>query len=128
MSLWRMNNARLHSKKQLRQIVASINRFGFTNPALVDESDNILAGHGRVRAAIEIGLSIPCRANFLRDRPSGAHSERGASAPAHVQGLRRSVAALRRPTEIAGRQAGLTAATTIKPCVKEEDCRVAFQA
>jgi DNA modification methylase len=55
-------NPRLHSKKQLRQLCASIGQFGFTNPAIIDEFDNILAGHGRVSAAIEIGLNlIPCR-------------------------------------------------------------------
>lgn len=44
-------NARTHSRKQLRQIADSIERFGFTNPVLVDHDDRILAGHGRVAAA-----------------------------------------------------------------------------
>jgi ParB-like chromosome segregation protein Spo0J len=42
------NNARIHSKKQLRQIADSIVRFGFTNPVLVSSDNVILAGHGRV--------------------------------------------------------------------------------
>ena len=50
------NNARTHSKKQVRQIVDSIQSFGFTNPILVDESDAVLAGHGRLAAAKLIGL------------------------------------------------------------------------
>lgn len=48
-------NARTHSKKQLRQIAASIERFGFTNPVLVSDDGEIIAGHGRVEAAKLIG-------------------------------------------------------------------------
>ena len=44
-------NARTHSKKQIRQIAASIREFGFTNPVLIDAEDMIIAGHGRVEAA-----------------------------------------------------------------------------
>ncbi|WP_277996258.1 site-specific DNA-methyltransferase [Afipia carboxidovorans] len=50
-------NARTHSKKQIKQIAASIQRFGFTNPVLVSNEGEIIAGHGRVMAAKEIGLS-----------------------------------------------------------------------
>ena len=50
-------NARTHSRKQLRQIADSIERFGFTNPILVGEDDRILAGHGRVAAARLIGMA-----------------------------------------------------------------------
>jgi DNA modification methylase len=54
-------NARTHSKKQLRQIAASIQTFGFTNPVLIDQAGTILAGHGRVLAAKEIGMAqVPC--------------------------------------------------------------------
>src|SRR5262245_3821203 len=53
-------NARTHSKKQIRQIADSIRRFGFTNPVLVGEGDEIIAGHGRVEAAKLLGLdSVP---------------------------------------------------------------------
>jgi DNA modification methylase len=44
-------NARTHSTKQIRQISRSIERFGFNNPVLVDDNDQIIAGHGRVEAA-----------------------------------------------------------------------------
>ena len=54
-------NARTHSKKQIRQIAASIRTFGFTNPVLIDQTNTILAGHGRVQAAMEIGMhEVPC--------------------------------------------------------------------
>ena len=54
-------NARTHSRKQVKQVGASIKEFGFTSPVLTDERGNILAGHGRVLAAIDLGLeSIPC--------------------------------------------------------------------
>lgn len=45
------NNARTHSKKQVKQIAASIDQFGFVNPVLLDDEDYIVAGHGRVEAA-----------------------------------------------------------------------------
>lgn len=48
--------ARIHSKKQLRQIAESIRRFGFINPIVIDEDCQILAGHGRVEAARSLGL------------------------------------------------------------------------
>jgi DNA modification methylase len=55
------NNARTHSKKQLRQIADSIELFGFTNPVLIDKDNVILAGHGRVEAAKQLKLDIvPC--------------------------------------------------------------------
>lgn len=56
------NNARTHSKRQIKQIAASIKRFGFTNPILVDDSQRIIAGHGRVEAAKLLGLeTVPVR-------------------------------------------------------------------
>ena len=54
------NNARTHSKKQIRQIADSIKKFGFTNPVLIGDDDEIIAGHGRVEAAKHLGLqSVP---------------------------------------------------------------------
>ncbi len=50
-------NARTHSKKQIEQIIASIKAFGFTNPILADPQGNLIAGHGRLRAAKEMGLA-----------------------------------------------------------------------
>lgn len=50
-------NARTHSKKQIQQIAESIRRFGFTNPVLIGDDGEILAGHGRVLAAKHLGLS-----------------------------------------------------------------------
>jgi len=44
-------NARTHSKKQIKQIASSIERFGFTNPVLISDDGEIIAGHGRVEAA-----------------------------------------------------------------------------
>ena len=52
----RARNPRTHSKAQIRQIAASIERFGFTNPVLVDGAGGIVAGHGRVEAAKLLGL------------------------------------------------------------------------
>jgi len=53
-------NARRHSKKQIQQIAASITRFGFTNPVLIGDDAEIIAGHGRVAAAKLLGMaSVP---------------------------------------------------------------------
>ena len=53
-------NARTHSKKQIKLIARSIERFGFTNPVLIDRANRIIAGHGRVQAAKLLGMdSVP---------------------------------------------------------------------
>src|SRR5277367_1101768 len=49
-------NARTHSKQQIRQIAESIRAFGFTNPILIDAENTIIAGHGRVEAAKQVGM------------------------------------------------------------------------
>ena len=51
------NNSRTHSDEQVAQIAASIREFGFTNPVLVDDEGGIVAGHGRVMAARQIGMT-----------------------------------------------------------------------
>src|SRR5450755_4481300 len=64
-------NARTHSKHQLRQIADSIRTFGFTNPALVNRSRMIIAGHGRVEAAKLLGMGkVPtiCLENLTEDQ------------------------------------------------------------
>jgi DNA modification methylase len=63
------NNARTHSKKQIRQIAKSIEKFGFCNPVLIDDNDGIIAGHGRVEAAKLLGIeAVPtCRLSHLSE-------------------------------------------------------------
>ena len=51
-----VQNARLHPSKQIKQLKASIKANGFTNPILVDKAGVIIAGHGRLIAARELGL------------------------------------------------------------------------
>jgi DNA modification methylase len=54
-------NARTHSKRQIRQIAASIKEFGWTNPILVREKNEILAGHARLEAGIFLEMrKVPC--------------------------------------------------------------------
>jgi DNA modification methylase len=50
------SNARTHSKHQIRQIADSIEEFGWTNPVLIDRSNTVIAGHGRVAAAKLLGM------------------------------------------------------------------------
>ena len=44
-------NSRTHSDEQVEQLVNSIREFGFTNPVLIDEKNELIAGHGRLAAA-----------------------------------------------------------------------------
>jgi hypothetical protein len=53
----RPNNPRTHSDKQIKQLKSCITRFKFTNPVLVDDNNVIIAGHGRLLAAKELGFS-----------------------------------------------------------------------
>ena len=50
-------NSRTHSDAQVAQLAASIREFGFTNPVLVDEQNNLIAGHGRLLAARKLKLT-----------------------------------------------------------------------
>jgi DNA modification methylase len=54
-------NSRTHSPEQIDQLAASIREFGWTTPILVDGKSGIIAGHGRVLAARQLGmLEVPC--------------------------------------------------------------------
>ena len=55
------NNARTHSKEQINKLRSSIREFGFVNPVIIDREYNIIAGHGRIAAAREEGITeVPC--------------------------------------------------------------------
>jgi DNA modification methylase len=68
-------NARTHSRKQIRQIADSIERFGFCNPVLIDADNQIIAGHGRVKAAelLKIGEVPTVRLAHLSDDEKRAY-------------------------------------------------------
>ena len=51
-----VKNARTHPPEQVDQIAASMERFGFTMPMLVAENGTIIAGHGRLMAALQLGM------------------------------------------------------------------------
>lgn len=54
-------NSRTHSAEQIEQICNSIKEWGFTNPIIIDESNMVIAGHGRLEAALQLKLdSVPC--------------------------------------------------------------------
>lgn len=54
-------NAKLHPKAQIDRLADSIQQFGFNNPVLIDSSNQIIAGHGRVLAAKQLKLKeLPC--------------------------------------------------------------------
>ena len=55
------NNAKMHGPAQIEKLKASIEEFGFLTPCLIDADFNLIAGHGRVMAAKELGMeSVPC--------------------------------------------------------------------
>ena len=55
------NNSRTHSEEQITQIINSIKQFGFTNPILIDQDNNIIAGHGRLIAVKQMEWEeVPC--------------------------------------------------------------------
>jgi DNA modification methylase len=68
-------NARTHSKRQIRQIAASIRQFGFNNPILTDDSLRVIAGHGRIEAAKLLGeATVPTvRLSHLSDAQKRAY-------------------------------------------------------
>jgi len=51
-----INNSRTHSDAQVAQIAASIKEFGWTNPILIDGENGIIAGHGRLKAAMLLNM------------------------------------------------------------------------
>ena len=56
-----VNNARTHSPEQLTKLRSSLREFGFINPVIIDRDFNVIAGHGRIMAAKEEGLTeVPC--------------------------------------------------------------------
>lgn len=56
-----VNNARTHSPEQLTKLRSSLREFGFINPVIIDRNFNVIAGHGRIAAAKEEGITeVPC--------------------------------------------------------------------
>lgn len=54
-------NAKIHGQGQVEKLKASIQEFGFLTPCLIDKDFNLIAGHGRVMAAKELGIEkVPC--------------------------------------------------------------------
>ena len=49
-------NAKKHPKKQVEQVANSIKEFGFNVPLVVDKNKVVIAGHGRLLAAIQMGM------------------------------------------------------------------------
>lgn len=54
-------NAKRHDDAQVAKLAGSIREYGFTNPVLIDASNGIIAGHGRVLGAQKLGMEdVPC--------------------------------------------------------------------
>ena len=87
-------NARTHPRRQLEQIKASIQEFGFTNPILIDEQGVIIAGHGRVGEDEDEDADLEDRCTPHDDAgvvcccwPSKHHRAPKPSKAAHSEGL-----------------------------------------
>tara|TARA_R100000781_G_scaffold96479_1_gene60500 strand:+ start:754 stop:1365 length:612 start_codon:yes stop_codon:yes gene_type:complete len=50
------DNPRVHSDTQIERLAISLTEFGFTNPVLIDDTGNVICGHGRIAAAKKLGL------------------------------------------------------------------------
>ena len=54
-------NAKIHGPEQIEKLKSSISEFGFLSPCLIDQDYNLIAGHGRIEAAKQLGISsVPC--------------------------------------------------------------------
>jgi len=54
-------NAKKHPEKQIELLKKNIEKFGFTTPILIDEKNNVIAGHGRIMAMLELkNDEVPC--------------------------------------------------------------------
>ena len=85
-----VNNARTHNAQQINKLRSSLREFGFINPVIIDCDFNVIAGHGRIMAAKEEGISkVPCvfvdylteaqkKAYILADNRNGCWMGRGA--------------------------------------------------
>ena len=62
-------NARIHSSKQIKQIMEAIKAFGFTNPLLIDDENNLIAGHGRLEAVKQLNI-IDFKDKPLKELPA----------------------------------------------------------
>ena len=62
-------NARIHSSKQIKQIMEAIKAFGFTNPLLIDDENILIAGHGRLEAVKQLNI-IDFKDNPLKELPA----------------------------------------------------------
>ena len=70
-----VNNARTHSPEQINKLRSSLREFGFINPVIIDRDYGVIAGHGRILAAKEEGISeVPCVfANHLTEAQKKAY-------------------------------------------------------
>lgn len=54
-------NAKNHPEQQINVLMKSIKEFGFLNPIILDENNEVIAGHGRLEAAKKLGMKeVPC--------------------------------------------------------------------
>ena len=70
-----VNNARTHSPEQITKLRSSLREFGFINPVIIDRDFNVIAGHGRILAAKEEGITeVPCVfADYLTEAQKKAY-------------------------------------------------------
>ena len=70
-----INNARTHSPEQINKLRSSLREFGFINPVIIDRDYGVIAGHGRILAAKEEGITeVPCvLADYLTEAQKKAY-------------------------------------------------------
>ena len=50
------NNTKIHNSEQVEQIKESIKEFGFNDPIAIWKDNEVIEGHGRLIAALELGI------------------------------------------------------------------------
>ena len=68
-------NAKKHNEEQITAIAKSIEKFGFRQPLVIDKNNEIVVGHGRYLAAVQLGMeTVPCEyADDLTDEQIKAY-------------------------------------------------------
>lgn len=93
-------NVRKHSEEQVLQIVDSVKLVGWGDPLLIDQSNTIVAGHGRLEAAKKLGMkTVPCIRMKLNSKQSRAfrlsHNKIALNSRWDSKGLREELAELK---------------------------------
>ncbi len=120
-----VNNARTHSPEQVMKLRSSLREFGFINPIIIDRDYGIIAGHGRLLAAKEEGITeVPCVfVDYLTEAQKKAYiladNRMAMDAGWDEELLRVEIGLLRLGHSLASFPRSLPPATSIPPAIRK---------